>query len=72
LDSLKSYFLVQASGDTKHWQLLLTPRSPNLAAYIQNITLQGSEFTEQLDIAETNGDKTNIRFTTDKVVRKAE
>ena len=72
LDSLNSYFLVQASGDIKHWQLLLTPRSPNLAAYINTITLQGGEFTEQLDIAETNGDKTNIRFTTDKVVRKAE
>jgi hypothetical protein len=34
--------------------------------------LQGSEFTEQLDIAEANGDKTHIAFTTDKVVRKAE
>ena len=72
LDSLNAYFAVQASGDIKHWKLLLTPRSPNLAAYLQNIELQGSEFTEQLTIAETNGDKTNIRFTTDKVIRKAE
>lgn len=71
LDSLNAYFSVQASGDPGHWQLLLTPRSPNLAAYIQSIKLQGREFTEQLDIAETNGDKTNIRFTTDKVVRKS-
>jgi len=72
LGSLDGYFLIQASGDIKHWKLTLSPRSPNLAAYISNITLQGGEFTEQLDIAETNGDKTNIRFTTDKVVRKAE
>lgn len=71
LESLDSYFEVRATGDVKHWQLVLTPRSQNLAAYIQNITLQGSEFTEQLDIAETNGDKTNIRFITDKVVAKA-
>lgn len=72
LESLDTYFSVHASGDTKQWQLLLTPRSPNLAAYIQNIKLQGSEFTEQLNITETNGDNTNIRFTTDKVIRKAE
>jgi len=72
LASLDGYFLIQASGDIKNWKLILSPRSPSLAAYIQNITLQGSEFTEQLDIAETNGDNTHIRFTTDKVVRKAE
>lgn len=72
LDGLNNYFSVVASGSEKQWKLLLTPRSANLAAYIQTIELQGSEFTEQLDIAEANGDKTHIAFTTDKVVRKAE
>jgi len=69
LDSLNDYFVVQASGDSGHWKLLLTPHSANLAAYIKNIELQGGELTEQLDIAETNGDRTHITFTTDKVVR---
>jgi len=72
LDDLNNYFAVVASGSDKQWKLLLTPRSANLAAYIQTIELNGGEFTEQLDIAETNGDKTHIAFTTDKVVRKAE
>jgi hypothetical protein len=72
LDGLNNYFLVSASGSEKQWKLLLSPRSANLAAYIQSIELQGGEFTEQLDIAETNGDKTHIAFTTDKVVRKAQ
>lgn len=72
LDGLNNYFSMVVSGSEKQWRLLLTPRSENLAAYIQTIELQGSEFTEQLDIAETNGDKTHIAFTTDKVVRKAE
>lgn len=69
LDSLKDYFAVQASGDSGHWKLVLTPHSANLAAYIKSIELQGGELTEQLDIAEANGDHTHIAFTTEKVVR---
>ena len=72
LDSLNNYFSVAASGSAQAWTLVLTPRSANLAAYIQTIQLKGSEFTDQLDIAETNGDKTHIQFSTDKVVRKPE
>lgn len=71
LDTLDDYFALQASGDGNHWQLQLTPRSANLAAYIKHIELQGGELTEQLDIAETNGDSTHIAFSTDQVTRKA-
>lgn len=67
LDTLKDYFVVTAEGDSTKWVLHLTPHSANLAAYIKRIDLQGGEFTEQLDIAEANGDTTRIRFTTDKV-----
>lgn len=69
LDSLTHYFTIQTLGDASHWRLTLTPSSPNLAAYIQSIEVRGEEFTQQLDIAETNGDKTRIQFSTDKVVR---
>lgn len=72
LDNLNQYFSLVASGSAQAWTLVLTPRSANLAAYIQNIELRGKEFTDQLDIAETNGDKTHIQFTTDKVVPKPE
>lgn len=70
LDSLQDYFTLRATGTTAEWQIHLVPRSGNLSAYIANIELRGGEYTEHLDIAEANGDKTYIVFTTDKVVRK--
>lgn len=68
LDTLNDYFAVAASGDSSKWTLRLTPHSANLAAYIKSIELQGGEVTEQLDIAEANGDRTHISFTTDKIL----
>jgi len=69
LDSLEDYFTLTATGSSGDWQIQLVPRSPNLAAYITRIDLSGGEFTEHLNIAEANGDKTYIVFTTNKVVR---
>lgn len=69
LDSLQDYFTLTATGSTGDWQIQLVPRSPNLSAYITRIELSGGEFTEHLNIAEANGDKTYIVFTTSKVVR---
>lgn len=71
LDSLQDYFTLSATGSADDWQIQLLPRSANLAAYITRIDLRGGEFTRQLDIAEANGDKTAIVFTTGKLVRKA-
>lgn len=70
LDSLQDYFTLSATGTTAEWQIRLVPRSTNLSAYIASIELRGGEYTEHLDIAEANGDKTYIVFTTNKVVRK--
>jgi outer membrane lipoprotein-sorting protein len=70
LDSLQDYFTLSATGTTADWQIHLVPRSANLSAYIASIELRGGEYTEHLDIAEANGDKTYIVFTTNKVVRK--
>jgi len=70
LDSLQDYFSLSATGTAGDWQIQLVPRSTNLSAYITRIDLRGGEYTEHLDIAEANGDKTYIVFTTDKVVRK--
>lgn len=69
-ETLSEYFEIEASGDADKWQLLLLPRSQALAAYIRQIEIRGGEFTEQLDIAEANGDSTIIRLTIDKVVRR--
>ncbi|MEN0038228.1 MAG: outer membrane lipoprotein carrier protein LolA [Cellvibrio sp.] len=70
LDSLQDYFTLAATGTATDWQIRLVPRSANLSAYIASIELRGGEYTEHLDIAEANGDKTYIVFTTNKVVRK--
>jgi hypothetical protein len=70
LDSLQDYFTLNATGTAADWHIQLVPRSANLSAYIASIELRGGEYTEHLDIAEANGDKTHIVFTTDKVVRK--
>lgn len=69
LSSLEEYFTIEPQGDSGSWKLILKPNSANIAAYIQHIEIRGGEYTEQLDIAETNGDKTQVRFTTDKVTR---
>lgn len=70
LDSLQDYFTLSATGTASDWQIQLVPRSANLSAYITRIELRGGQYTEHLDIAEANGDKTYIMFTTDKVVPK--
>lgn len=72
LDSLQDYFSLSASGTAGDWHIQMVPRSANLAAYITRIDLRGGEFTEHLDIAEANGDKTAIVFTTQKLVRAAQ
>lgn len=68
-ETLADYFAIETSGDIGKWHLVLTPRSPALASYIRQIDVRGGEFTEQLTIAETNGDSTHIRLVTEKVVR---
>ena len=69
LSQLNRFFTLEANTQGEQWQLVLTPNSPNLAAYIRQIRLEGHDFTEQLHIAETNGDTTDIRFTTTQVKR---
>ena len=69
LSQLTRFFTLEANTQGEQWQLVLTPNSPNLAAYIRQIRLEGHDFTEQLHIAETNGDTTDIRFTTTQVKR---
>ena len=69
LTQLTRFFTLEANTQGEQWQLVLTPNTPNLAAYIHQIRLDGHEFTEQLHIAETNGDTTDIRFTTTQVKR---
>ncbi len=71
LAALNEYFVATSAGSSTKWQIILVPRSPNLAAYIKKIELQGHEITEQLDIAEANGDATRIQLTTGKVTRTA-
>lgn len=69
-ENLRDYFAIEARGEAGKWHLVLRPRSSNLAAYIRQIDIRGTEFTEQVFIAETNGDSTDIRLITEKVIRR--
>lgn len=71
LSALNEYFSASATGSLEQWQITLVPRSANMAAYIRQIQVQGREFTEQLEIAEANGDSTRILLTTSQVERAA-
>lgn len=62
---LQEHFTVTASGTEQHWQLALTPKEAGFAEYLNQITLTGSEHTEQIEIDENNGDQTRIKLHTE-------
>jgi hypothetical protein len=60
---LKKYFDLNATGNAKAWQLHLTPQNKELAMVIESITLKGSQWLNEIEIAEKNKNKTTIEFT---------
>lgn len=57
--NFKVTFQDQGSG---HWQLLLTPTSSPLDKIFSDLTLQGSEILEKIELNDKQGDRTNITF----------
>jgi hypothetical protein len=58
---LDQYFSTSITGERAHWELKLEPRA-GLRAAFKGISVRGSKFVEEVNIAEANGDKTTIRF----------
>ncbi|MBT4428619.1 MAG: outer membrane lipoprotein carrier protein LolA [Rhodospirillaceae bacterium] len=80
--ALSEIILATLSGDTQFlgqlfdlsstvseagWQLLLQPKSEELAAAVSNIKIIGDRFVEEVQVSETKGDITVLQFREFKV-----
>gem|GEM_PF-402358 len=64
-DEIKRSFDVtasQVSEQSSSWSVSLKPKDAGFAKVVRSIQLHGAEYLETLEIAETNGDSTLIRF----------
>lgn len=59
---LERDFELALSGDAGHWQLRLTPRGALLKQVFDGILIQGGELVEQVEIRETQGDRSLLRL----------
>ena len=59
---LERDFELALSGDANHWQLRLTPRGTLLKQVFDGILIQGGELVEQVEIRETQGDRSLLRL----------
>lgn len=64
ISQLRDFFTIEAEGSIDLWTLSLTPKEKQFQAYLQVIKISGTEFTDKIQIQETNGDKTEILLTT--------
>lgn len=55
-------FALQLSGDEQAWQLQLTPSSVLLRQIFSGIRIEGGEVVERIELSETQGDRTLLRF----------
>jgi len=61
LTTLDRFYQVRLAGDAGNWQLLLQPRDPNLAHFVQSIRIQGSRGRiEAIYTATSNGDHSDM------------
>lgn len=60
--NLAKNFDMNLSGDSKKWELLLTPKGQMLKKIFKNITIKGSNFVEEIILIENNGDSTKDIF----------
>ncbi len=60
--SLSGQFAQSLQGDAQHWTLTLDPASAVLKQIFQRITIKGGRSIEQVTLAETQGDRTEILF----------
>lgn len=61
-DALREYFDATVQGDPAKWVIELKPRQPQLAQYLGGMQLSGGRFVAEIQISETGGDSTHIRF----------
>ncbi|WP_193087891.1 outer membrane lipoprotein carrier protein LolA [Advenella sp. FME57] len=60
--SLSGQFTQSLQGDAERWTLTLDPASAVLKQIFQRITIRGGRSVDQVTLAETQGDRTEILF----------
>lgn len=64
MNALEKEFHVETSVEDETWKMALQPKDDMLAGALASISVRGSAHVEEVAIAETGGDKTEIRFGT--------
>ncbi len=62
IDGLTEQFEMQLTEQNKQWSLLLTPKSAPLDKVFKQINIAGTQYIEQLQLIELNGDSSTIEF----------
>ena len=62
VSELARQFKVAGSSNRQGWKLQLTPLPTGLEKVMSQISLSGDKYVRSIDINETSGDKTHIRF----------
>lgn len=59
LSALARYYEVSVSGSPSQWQIILVPRAPALAEYVESITVTGVDARiARIEVREASGDRT--------------
>ena len=62
--ALEKWFALDFQGDLDHWQLLLRPRDPSLAASVTQVRLRGERAAIlEVDVQQPDGDHSLMRIT---------
>lgn len=59
---LEQYFTVEAEVKGQQWQAKLTPTDKNVANFIQQVSLSGDQYLQQITLFEPEGNRTQIEF----------
>jgi len=62
MNALEKEFHVETSAEEHAWKMALQPKDDMLASALASISVRGRTHVEEVAIAETGGDKTEIRF----------
>ncbi len=66
LPTLERFYVVQLTGDAMQWQLLLQPRSAELAHFVRSISIRGSgDRIQAIDTAGSDGDHSEMSIVED-------
>ncbi|MCB5183729.1 outer membrane lipoprotein carrier protein LolA [Methylobacillus gramineus] len=60
--ALKDHFDATVTGTPQQWNIVLQPKQAQVQQFLQQLKLNGNQFVEQIEIAETSGDLTQIKF----------